>query len=47
VRMPLMAFQRAGGSMRFDLSKLKVVRLKFDRTAMAVICVSGIGFGKQ
>jgi hypothetical protein len=33
--------------MRFDLRKLTMVRLKFDRTAMAVICVSGIGFGKQ
>src|SRR6266436_4652306 len=47
VRVPLMAFQSAGGSRRFDLSKLSTVRLKFDRTAMAVICVSGIGFGKQ
>ncbi len=47
VRVPLMAFQSAGGSMRFDLRKLNTVRLKFDRTAMAVICVSGIGFGKQ
>jgi dienelactone hydrolase len=47
VRVPLMAFQSAGGAMRFDLRKLTMVRLKFDRTAMAVICVSGIGFGKQ
>jgi len=47
VRVPLMAFQSAGSSRRFDLSKLSMVRLKFDRTAMAVICVSGIGFGKQ
>ena len=47
VRVPLMAFQSAGGAMRFDLRKLTMVRLKFDRTATAVICVSGIGFGKQ
>ena len=47
VRVPLMAFQSVGGAMRFDLRKLTMVRLKFDRTAMAVICVSGIGFGKQ
>jgi len=47
VRVPLMAFQSAGGAMRFDLRKLNMVRLKFDRTAMAVICISGIGFGKQ
>jgi dienelactone hydrolase len=47
VRVPLMAFQSAGGSRRLDLRKLNMVRLKFDRTAMAVICVSGIGFGKQ
>jgi hypothetical protein len=47
VRVPLMAFQSAGGAMRFDLRKLTMVRLKFDRTAMAVICVSGIGFGTQ
>jgi dienelactone hydrolase len=47
VRVPLMAFQSAGGTMRFDLRKLNMVRLKFDRTAMAVICVGGIGFGKQ
>jgi dienelactone hydrolase len=47
VRVPLMAFQSAGGAMRFDLRKLTMVRLKFDRTAMAVICVRGVGFGKQ
>ena len=47
VRVPLTAFQSAGGAMRFDLRTLKMVRLKFDRTAMAVICVSGIGFGEQ
>jgi hypothetical protein len=47
VRVPLMAFQSAGGARRFDLRKLNMVRLKFDRTAMAVICISGIGFGQQ
>ena len=47
VRVPLMAFQSADGARRFDLRKLNMVRLKFDRTAMAVICISGIGFGKQ
>jgi hypothetical protein len=47
VRVPLMAFQSAGGATRFDLRKLNMLRLKFDRTAMAVICVSGIGFGEQ
>ncbi|HUM16659.1 MAG TPA: MFS transporter [Candidatus Nitrosotalea sp.] len=47
VRVPLMALQSAGGSVRFDVRKLNMVRLKFDRTARAVICVSGIGFGEQ
>ena len=47
VRVPLMAFQSAGGAMRFDLRRLTMVRLKFDRTTMAVICVRGIGFGAQ
>jgi hypothetical protein len=42
-----MAFQSAGGAMRVDLRKLTMVRLRFDRTATAVICVSGIGFGTQ
>jgi len=27
--------------------KLAVVRLKFDRTATAAICVRGVGFGRQ
>jgi hypothetical protein len=47
VRAPLAMFQGAEGSKRFDPSKLSAVRLKFDRTAMSVICMSGVGFGKQ
>ena len=31
----------------FDPAKLSVVRLRFDRTPMYKICISGIGFGKQ
>jgi len=46
VRAPLAAFQGAGGK-PFDPAKLSVVRLKFDRTAMSVICISGIGFGQE
>jgi len=45
VRIPLAAFQSAGRA--FNLEKLSIVRLKFDRTAKSVICVSGVGFGKQ
>jgi dienelactone hydrolase len=45
VRIPLAAFQSAGGR-PLDPQKLTTVRLKFDRTAMSVICVSGVGFGK-
>jgi dienelactone hydrolase len=41
VRAPLAAFQG------IDPAKLKMVRLKFDRTAMSVICISGIGFGQE
>ena len=41
VRAPLAAFQG------IDPSKLTAVRLKFDRTAMSVICISGIGFGQE
>jgi hypothetical protein len=41
VRAPLAAFQG------IDPSKVTVVRLKFDRTAMSVICISGIGFGQE
>ena len=50
VRVPLAAFESAGagaGSKPFDPAKLAVVRLKFDRTAMSVICISGIGFGQE
>jgi len=46
VRAPLSAFQSAGGK-SFNPEKLSVVRLKFDRTATAVICVSGVGFGQE
>ncbi len=45
VRIPLGAFQSAGGK-PLDPQKLTTVRLKFDRTAMSVICISGVGFGK-
>jgi hypothetical protein len=45
VRAPLSAFQAAGAG-RFDPSRLTVVRLKFDRTPMSVICVSSVGFGR-
>jgi len=45
VRARLGAFQGAGGKL-FGPSKLSVVRLKFDRTAMSVISISGIGFGQ-
>ena len=47
VRVPLANFRAADGSKRFDPGKLITVRLKFDRTEMSVICVSGIGFGKR
>ncbi len=47
VRMPLAAFQAADGAKQFEPGKLSSVRLKFDRTAMSVICISGIGFGKR
>ena len=47
VRVPLSGFQTAEGAKRFELEKLSAVRLKFDRTAMSVICISGIGFGKR
>jgi hypothetical protein len=50
VRAPLAAFQGvdlSGAPKPFDPAKLTVVRLKFDRTAMSVICISGIGFGQE
>jgi len=46
VRVPLAAFQSASGVRRLNPAKLSTVRLKFDRTAMSVICISGVGFGK-
>ncbi|MBI3470447.1 MAG: hypothetical protein HY013_03715 [Candidatus Solibacter usitatus] len=45
VRAPLAAFQSAGAK-PFDPAKLSAVRLKFDRTASSVICLSGVGFGR-
>lgn len=41
VRAPLAAFRGDG---RFEARALRVVRLKFDRTAKSVICISGLGF---
>jgi dienelactone hydrolase len=46
VRAPLSSFQSTDNSKRFDPAKLSIVRLKFDRTAMYKICISGVGFGK-
>ncbi|HLY17688.1 MAG TPA: hypothetical protein VKR61_10725 [Bryobacteraceae bacterium] len=46
MRAPLAAFQN-GGAKAFDPAKLNVVRLKFDRTAMSVICISSVGFGRE
>jgi len=39
VRIPLAAFRGV------DPGTVRQVRLKFDRTAMSVICISGLGFG--
>ncbi|MGB9465674.1 MAG: hypothetical protein WBR10_11220 [Candidatus Acidiferrum sp.] len=47
MRAPLSDFQVADNSNRFDPAKLSIVRLKFDRTPMYKICISGVGFGKQ
>lgn len=47
VRIPLSDFQAVNTSKPFDPAKLAVVRLKFDRTPMYKICISGVGFGKQ
>jgi len=44
VRAPLAAFQGGG---RFDARMLRTVRLKFDRTARSVICISGVGFERE
>ena len=38
------AFEVATGSKPFDATKLSMVRLKFDRTPMSVICISELGF---
>jgi dienelactone hydrolase len=46
VRAPLSSFQSGDNSRRFDPAKLSIVRLKFDRTPMYKICISGVGFGK-
>ena len=46
VRAPLAAFRvRTAGPL--DPARLTAVRLKFDRTASSVICISGIGFGQE
>jgi hypothetical protein len=47
VRIPLADFPAADGAKRLEPGKLSAVRLKFDRTEMSVICISGIGFGKR
>ncbi len=47
VRAPLSDFQVSNNAKPFDPAKLRIVRLKFDRTPMYKICISGIGFGKQ
>jgi dienelactone hydrolase len=49
VRVPLSAFEMVCKDKcpAFDPAKLSIVRLRFDRTPMYKICISGIGFGKQ
>jgi dienelactone hydrolase len=47
VRIPLADFQPPNGAKPFAPWKLSAVKLKFDRTAMNVICISEIGFGKR
>ena len=47
VRAPLAAFAGDAGSKPFDPRKLAVVRLIFDRTAAGVICIGGVGLGRQ
>jgi dienelactone hydrolase len=44
IRAPLAAFRSTGAS-AFPPQKLVAIRLKFDRTATGVICISGIGLG--
>jgi len=46
IRIPASALV-SGSDSRFDLQKLVGLRLKFDRTASSVICISGVGFGSQ
>ena len=46
IRAPLAAFTATGGP-TFDPQKLVAIRLKFDRTATSVVCISGIGFGSD
>jgi hypothetical protein len=49
VRIPVSAFrvECQGKCPPFDVSKLSMIRLKFDRTPMYEICISSIGFGRQ
>lgn len=47
VRIPLADLTAANEGKRFEPGKLSAMRLKFDRTEMSVICISGIGFGKR
>ena len=47
VRIPLAEFQPPNGAKQFAPGKLSAIKLKFDRTAMSVICISGIGFGRR
>ena len=47
VPVPLTAFQSGNDPKPFDPRKLRTVRLKFDRTAMSVICVSSVGFATK
>jgi dienelactone hydrolase len=44
VRAPLAAFLGDG---QFNARDLRMVRLKFDRTARSVICISGVGFERR
>ena len=46
VRAPLSAFAGVNGH-ALDPQKLVAVRLRFDRTATSVICISGIGLGSE
>ncbi|MBA0085359.1 MAG: hypothetical protein HRJ53_10205, partial [Acidobacteria bacterium Pan2503] len=47
VRIPLAEFQPPNGAKQFAPGKLSAIKLKFDRIAMSVICISGIGFGRR